>query len=206
MKQFAPLAISLLVVGGTIACGKGTDSTSGGSQSQSAAVSVPAGTKFEVTVPAEISTGKNKDQDRLTLPIKTPLVGGNAMLKGGKVEAHLENVVKAARGKKASLHLVFDEITLKNSSASPLDVKLLNTKVETKTKGQFLKNAGIILGGAVVGNFVGDKAKKKHGGLAGAAAATAFVLASPGGEVVLKKGTELELQLKSPIESTSTGS
>jgi hypothetical protein len=195
MKQFTPLVLGLFVVSGTIACGR-ADSDNGSPQ---AASTVPAGTKFEVDVPAEISTGKNQTQDRFVMPVVNPLVGGDPTLKGAKVAVHLESVVKAARGKKAQMNLVFDEITLKDGTTQPLDVKLLNTKVETKTKGKFLKNAGIVLGGAVAGKFIGDKTNKKHGGLAGAAAATAFVLASPGGEVVIKKGTDLELKLNRPL-------
>lgn len=195
MKQFTPLVLSLFVVSSTMACGR-ADSDNGSPQ---AASTVPAGTKFEVDVPAEISTGKNQTQDRFVMPVINPLVGGNPMLKGAKVAVHLENVEKAARGKKAKMNLVFDEIAFKDGTIQPLDVQLLNTKVETKTKGKFLKNAGIILGGAVAGKFVGDKTNKKHGALAGAAAATAFVLASPGGEVVIKKGTDLELKLKRPL-------
>jgi hypothetical protein len=198
MNRVMPLLVSFLLVGSLFGCGKGSDTaTSGGSQT----VTLPEGTKFEVDVPQEISTGKNKHMDEVVFPVNTGLVGGNPVLKGAKVEGHLENVVKAQRGKKATLHLVFDEIMFKDGTTQPINAQLLNTKVETKTKGKFLRNAGLILGGAVAGNFVGNKAGTKHGGLAGAAAATAFVLASPGGEVVIKKGTDLELKLKSPLQA-----
>jgi hypothetical protein len=62
-----------------------------------------------------------------------------------------------------------------------------------------LQNAVIILGGATAGHFLGNKTNFKHGGLAGGAAATAYVLSSPGGEVVLKKGTDVKLKLKTPL-------
>lgn len=198
MNRVMPLFVSILLVGSTFGCGKGSEtSTSGGTQT----VTLPEGTKFEVDVPKEISTGKNKNMDEISFPVNTGLIGGNPALKGAKVEGHLENVVKAQRGKKASLNLVFDEITFKDGTSQPINAQLLNTKVETKTKGKFLKNAGLILGGAVAGHFVGKKAGTKHGGVAGAAAATAFVLSSPGGEVVIKKGTDLELKLKSPLKA-----
>jgi uncharacterized membrane protein YebE (DUF533 family) len=116
------------------------------------------------------------------------------------VNTHLEGVTKAAKGKKAKMNLFFDSVKLKNGDLLPLNATLVNTRVETKTKGQFLKNAGIILGGAIAGNFIGDKTQFKNGKLAGAAAATAYVLSSPGGEVVLKKGTDLQLKLKSNLD------
>ncbi|NJM78184.1 MAG: hypothetical protein HC852_23425 [Acaryochloridaceae cyanobacterium RU_4_10] len=200
MKKLTPLLLGILFVSSTTACGKAPEAK----VSENSGV-IPAGTKIEVSVPAEISTGKNRNNDRLIFPVDYPLVGGNPVLKGAKVEGHLENVVKAEKGRKASLHLVFDNIVFKNGSVKPIDAQLLNTKVETKTKGKFLKNAGIIMGGAVAGHFLGKKTGVKHGGLGGAAAATAFVLTSPGGEVVLKKGTDLDLKLKSPIEPEKTG-
>jgi hypothetical protein len=199
VKRLAPLALSLVFASSILACGKGSEAPSS-PQVQLAPGTVPAGTTFEVSVPTEVSTGKNRDKDQLVLPVKSPLVGGNPILKGAKVEAHLEDVVKAQKGKKASLHLVFDEITLKDGKSLPLDAALVDTKIESKTKGQFLKNAAIIAGGTAAGHIAGKKLGKKHGGLAGAAAATAFVLASPGGEVVLKKGSQLDLKLKSPLD------
>jgi hypothetical protein len=196
MNRVMPLFVSLLLVGSTLGCGKGSETASSGET-----ITLPEGTKFEVDVPQEISSGKNKSMDEIAFPVNSGLVGGNPALKGAKVEGHLENVVKAQTGKKATLHLVFDAIKFKDGSLQPINAQLLNTKVETKTKGKFLKNAGLILGGAVAGHFVGKKAGTKHGGMAGAAAATAFVLASPGGEVVIKKGTDLELKLKSPLKA-----
>jgi hypothetical protein len=198
MKRLTPLFLSLLFASSMVACGKSSETTT--SQAQLAPGSVPAGTTFEVSVPTEVSTGKNRDQDALILPVKSPLVGGNPVLKGAKVEAHLEDVVKAQKGKKASLHLVFDDIVLKDGKSLPIDASLVDTKIESKTKGQFLKNAAIIAGGTAAGHFAGKKMGQKHGGIAGGAAATAFVLASPGGEVVLKKGSELDLKLKSPLD------
>jgi hypothetical protein len=200
MKKLTPLLLGLLFIGSTTACGKAPEAKVSGKPG-----AVPAGTEIEVSIPAEISTGKNHNNDRLILPVNSPLVGGNPVLKGAKVEAHLEDVVKAQKGRKASLHLVFDDIKFKDGSVAPINAQLLNTKVESKTKGKFLKNVGIIVGGAVAGHFVGNKVGQKHGGLAGAAAATAFVLASPGGEVVLKKGTDLDVKLKSPIELGKAG-
>jgi hypothetical protein len=198
MKKLTPLFLSLLFASSMVACGKSSETPT--SQAQLAPGSVPAGTTFEVSVPTEVSTGKNRDQDVLIFPVKSPLVGGNPVLKGAKIEAHLEDVVKAQKGKKASLHLVFDDIVLKDGKSLPIEASLVDTKIESKTKGQFLKNVAVIAGGTAAGHFAGKKMGQKHGGLMGGAAATAFVLASPGGEVVLKKGSELDLKLKSPLD------
>jgi hypothetical protein len=161
---------------------------------------VPAGITINTDLQQELSSGKNRNNDKFTIKIKNSSVGKYPVLKDAIIDGHLENVTKAAKGKKAQINLVFDEIKLKNGDVLPIDVTLINTQVETKTKGQFLKNVGIILGGTIAGNFIGDRTKFKHGKLAGAAAATAFVLSSPGGEVVLKKGTDLQLKLKSNLD------
>jgi hypothetical protein len=202
MKKLASLLLGIVLVGSTASCSKNTG-ISNNSSGQTAFV--PSGTQFEVSIPTEISTGRNHAQDRFTLPVHSPLVGANPGLKGAKVEAHLEDVVKAGHGRKASLHLIFDDVVLKDGTVEPINAQLLNTKVETKTQGKFLKNVGIIMGGAVAGHLLGNKLGTKQGGLGGAAAATAFVLASPGGEVVLKKGTELDVKLKSPLEVAKAG-
>ncbi len=160
---------------------------------------IPAGTKFEAKLQEDLSTSKNHSQDRFLLRVQKPLFGGVALLDGTQVQGHLEQVVKAAKGQKAKMNLVFDDIVFRNGSRSPLSATLLNSKVQTKTKGTFLRNTGIILGGAVAGRYLGKKTGLPLGTTGGAAAATAFVLNSPGGEVVVKKGTKLELKLNKPL-------
>jgi hypothetical protein len=164
------------------------------------AVIIPTGTVFNTDLLQEISTGKDQNDREFTLKIKNGSVGKYPILKDAQIEGHLENVIKAAKGKKAKLTLVFDGIKLKNGDTYPLKATLVNTSVETKTKGKFLQNTGIILGGAIGGHFLGKKTKFKNGALAGGAAATAYVLSSPGGEVVLKKGTDIKLKLTSDLK------
>lgn len=175
--------------------------TTGNKPGNSSALAVvPAGVTIDTDLQQELSSGKNRDNDKFTIKVKNGSVSKYPVLKDATIEGHLEKVNKAAKGKKAQMNLAFDGLKLKNGDFLPIDATLVNTRVETKTKGQFLKNAGIILGGTIAGNFIGNKAKFKNGKLAGAAAATAFVLSSPGGEVVLKKGTDLQLKLKSNLD------
>jgi hypothetical protein len=213
MNKLMPLFASAVLLSTTVACNQSantTDTQKGAStqtnnskssqiaNTQNQQILVPAGTTFTTKLESEISTGKNRNQERFTLREHSP-IGGNRVLDGAQIEGHLEDVVKAARGKKAKLNLVFDNIVLKDGTVAPLNVTLLNTQVETKTKGHFLRNVGIIVGGTVVGQFVGKKTGNKHGALAGLTTASAAVLLSPGGEVVLKKGTEIKLKLNEPI-------
>jgi hypothetical protein len=217
MKKLISIFIGVVFLGTTVACDRTSNSSnsqkptateiskSNNSQianHQNQRILVPVGTTFETQLGSEISTGKNRDRERFTLREHSP-IGGNRDLEGARIEGHLEDVVKAARGKKAKLNLVFDNIVLKDGTVAPLNVTLLNTQVETKTKGRFLKNVGIVVGGTVVGHFLGKKTGNKHGALTGFTTASAAVLLSPGGEVVLKKGTVIKLKLNQPLKAAS---
>ncbi|WP_310427027.1 hypothetical protein [Chamaesiphon sp. VAR_48_metabat_135_sub] len=217
LKQSLSLVLITLSLGSLASCGSkvaekpvdtvksattGAITTTGNKPATTAGASavVPAGVTINTDLQQELSSGKNRNNEKFTIKVKNGSVGKYPALKDATISGHLEAVTKAAKGKKAQMNLTFDDIKLKNGDLLPIDASLVNTQVETKTKGQFLKNAGIILGGTIAGNFIGDKTKFKHGKLAGAAAATAFVLSSPGGEVVLKKGTDLQLKLKSNLD------
>jgi hypothetical protein len=212
LKQSISLALLTLSLGGLVSCSKKVEdrpvamnkpATTGAITKTGAAgdgvIVAPAGITFDTDLQQELSTGKNKNDDKFVAKIKNGSVSKYPALKDAVIEGHVENVAKAAKGKKATFNLYFDGIKLKNGTKIPVDATLVNTQIEGKTKGQFLKNTGLILGGAIAGHFVGNKAEFKHGGLAGAATATAFVLSSPGGEVVLKKGTDLQIKLKSNL-------
>lgn len=198
------LAIASCLV--TAACWSGLTSLTAAERPTSLLVtfvgSVPAGTTFDARLQTDLTSAKNHDQDRLTLKEHHPLVGGNAFLKDATLEAHLEQVVKAARGKKASLHIVFDDILFKDGTRLPLDATLVNTKLETQTQSHALRNVATIAGGAVAGHYLGQKTGVQHGGAMGAASATAYVFTSPGGDVVLHKGTDFKIKLNSALSSS----
>jgi hypothetical protein len=210
-KQFVSVSLLTISLGGLISCSSGKvadkteTKTTGGALSTNkkttnSANAIPAGVLIGTDLQQELSTGKNRNNDKFSIKIQNDSVKKYPALKDATIEGHLEDVTKAAKGKKAKLNLVFDNVKLKSGELVEIDADLVNTKIESKTKGKFLQNAGIILGGTVAGKFLGDKTKFKHGKLAGAAAATAFVLSSPGGEVVLKKGTDIQLKLKSSLD------
>jgi hypothetical protein len=199
MKRSIPLLLSAVLLGSAAACQNPLAQTPDSPQLDASVI--PIGTTLEAEPDKEISTGKSKDQERFTLKVKNNSVDKNPSLKDAKIRGHLENVVKAAAGKKASLHLVFDDVVLKNGDVFPANLALVESKIESKTQSKFFQNAGIILGGAVAGKFLGDKTKFKHGGLAGGGAATAFVLSSPGGEVVIKQGSDIKLRFKAALDT-----
>ncbi len=158
---------------------------------------IKAGTVFTGKLVKKISTGNARNDDKFTLKVSTPLFGGNPLLKGAIIEGHVEDVVKAQRGKKASLHLVFDDIIFKNKQGQFIDATLVNTKLEKQTQGTLLRNVAILTAGAVAGHYLGQKAGLPTG--TGVTSAAAFVLTSPGGEVVINKGTDFKLKLNKDL-------
>jgi hypothetical protein len=158
---------------------------------------IKAGTVFTGKLTKKISSGNAHNNDKFTLKVSTPLFGGNPLLKGAIIEGHVEDVVKAQRGKKASLHLVFDDIIFKNKQGQFIDATLVNTKLEKQTQGTLLRNVAILTAGAVAGHYLGQKAGLPTG--TGVTSAAAFVLTSPGGEVVINKGTDFKLKLNKDL-------
>ena len=201
MKRSIPLLLSAVLLGNMAACQNPLAQGNNSDAPQADPAVIPIGTTLEAQPEKEISTGKAQNQERFVLKIKNGSVDKTPMLKDAQIHGHLEDVVKAAGGKKASLHLVFDDLVLKNGDTFPANLGLVESKVESKTQGKFFQNAGILLGGAVAGKFLGDKAKFKHGGLAGGGAAAAYVLTSPGGEVVIKQGSDIKLKFKAAVDT-----
>lgn len=160
---------------------------------------VSAGTTFDAKLQEDLSSNKNHDGDRFTLKEQNHLFSGNSLLKGSTIEGHLENVSKAARGQKAGLHIVFDDIILSDGTREPIDATLVNTNLETKTQGHLLRNTATIVGGAVAGHYLGKKTGVGHGTALGATAAAAYVFTSPGGGIVLHRGTDFKIKLNSAL-------
>ena len=161
--------------------------------------SVSAGTTFDAKLQDDLSSAKNHDQDRFSLKEQNHLFSGNSLLKGSVIEGHLENVTKAARGQKASLHVVLDDILLSNGTRQPIDASLVNTKLETKTQGHALRNVATVVGGAVAGHYLGKKTGARHGTALRATAAAAYVFTSPGGDIALNRGTDFKIKLDSAL-------
>ena len=89
-----------------------------------------------------------------------------------------------------------------NGSAVPIHAQLLSA---LRPQTRRLRNAALIVGGTVAGHYLGKRTGMKHGGLAGAAAATAFVLADKS-DMVLNRGSVLRLRLTQPVNLAAAAS
>lgn len=155
------------------------------------------GTEFTIKLEDGLDSSKNTDGDTFSGAVATGLFGDKT-LKGYTVNGHVEGVKSSKMGgKKGELDIVFDELVAPDGKTYEIEAAL--TKAP-KPEGKFLRNAGIVLAGAVAGHHIGKKTNKKHGALLGAASAAAVALTMPGGDVVVKKGTKLEVRLEKGVK------
>jgi len=110
MKKLMPLLLGAVLIGNTVACSKPSDNKANITASNPQTQAIPAGTSINGILQEDLSTAKNANNQRFTLKVK------DSSLKDAQIQGHLEDVIKAARGKKASLHLVIDDIVLKDGS------------------------------------------------------------------------------------------
>lgn len=159
---------------------------------------IKRGTEAEGKLEQPLSSANAHEGDHFVLDLK----GGwifNKNLKDVKLEGHVEDVHPAAKfGKKGSMKLVVDDLVTADGQTLPVQAHLVSTDA-TQVKGHFWRNTAMIVGGAVVGHHLAAKNGKKHGGLMGAATATAVVLAMPGSDLKLAKGTTLKIKFDEEV-------
>ncbi len=147
-----------------------------------------------------LNSKSNHDGDTFTLAEKDTFFHHNPPLKGAVVEGHLENVTPASATHKATMSIIFDDIKLPDGSTLPIHAKVDSIK-EFEPKTHHLRDAALIVGGAVAGHMV---AKQHHGGLAGAAAG--FALASTlKSDINVKQGTLVQLKLLNELDENAPG-
>lgn len=152
---------------------------------------IKTGTTVSGKIDVTLDSGKNADGDVFTMALK-PGLFGNKAFKGAVLEGHIEGVQSAAKlGKKGAMNVEFDDIVTADGKVVPVEAMLASAP---KPEGKMLRNMAIVLGGAVAGHHIAKAAGKKHGALAGAVAGGAIALSMPGGNVVIKKGTELKVK------------
>jgi hypothetical protein len=166
-----------------------------------------AGTVIDGVLQNDLGSATSKPGQKFTLVEKDRLSQRFAaafhhqapVLHGAHIEGHVESASKAGLGRNATLKLVFDDIVMPDGTALPIQAQLQSV---LRPQTHHLRNTAIILGGAVAGHYAGKRTGMKHGTLAGAAAATAYVLASKS-DIVVPSGTVLKLRLTQPVTLTT---
>jgi type IV secretion system protein VirB10 len=180
----------------------------------------------ETTIPLILNSTLNSRTAYVGQPIYCetiyPITVGNHMVipVGSSVKGAVTQVVRPGRIKgRAQVGLRFEELVLPNGTTVPLRATLAGLGTagkegfnsnEGKIEGQSSKgkDAGTVarttIPGAEIGTIVGAAKGAPLEGLgigagAGAATGLVWVLATRGQEVVLPRGTSLDLQLSAPI-------
>jgi hypothetical protein len=159
----------------------------------------PAGAQFEARLDQQLNTKTLHDGDRFTLTEHEGFFHhAPPALKGAKIEGHVENVSPAHMGHGATMNVILDDIVTADGTTAPIDASVTSIK-EFEPKTHHLRDAALIVGGAVAGHVEGARHGVKHGGLAGAAAGFALAT-SLKSDIVVKKGTIVHLKLNKPVE------
>jgi type IV secretion system protein VirB10 len=175
-----------------------------------AAVIVKAGTKIPLSLVNSLNTKRSVEGDRVYLETAFPVTqGGHIVIPKGSYVAGTVTQVKRAgtmRGK-GELFLRFDSLTLPNGvtrefrsrldSANGHDVDRQEGKLrgERDTAGD-VRTVGEVAGaGSTVGAIARGGMGAGVGAIGGAVAGLAIILRARGPEVILPKGTTLEMVL-----------
>jgi hypothetical protein len=155
------------------------------------------GAIFDGKINTELSSKTSQNGDPFTLTITGSFFHPHPQLTGAVVDGHVENVTPASATHKATMSLIFDDITFADGTKEPISV-IVNKLSEVEPKTHHIRDVGLIVGGAVAGHIVSKKTGHGGGTLAGAAAG--FALASSmKSDIEIKPGTIVQLKLKSEL-------
>jgi hypothetical protein len=182
---------------------------------------IPAGTHILLSLTNPISTKDSKDGDKVYLQTAVPVAQSNQIVipKGSYVAASISKSKAAGRGSnKGELYILFDSLTLPNGvnrdfharltnadtvngKVDPDEGKISGTGKNTKP-GEVGRDVGIGAAGGVL--FGGLAGHPLGGGVIGAAAGMAAILASKNKDVVLQRGTSVEMILDRDLSYSAT--
>lgn len=184
------------------------------------AFTIPAGTHILLTLTNPVSTKNSKDGDHIYLQTAVPVAqdGRIVIARGSYVQGSVNKSKAAGRGaNKGELYIRFDSLTLPNGvsrdfharltsadsangQVDPDEGKISGTGRNTKP-GEIGRDVGI---GSMGGVLIGSAAGHPITGLGvGAAAGVAAVLLSKNKDVVLPRGTSVEMVLDRDLYYTA---
>jgi hypothetical protein len=143
------------------------------------------------------------DNDTFTLIEKDTFFHKNPALHGGTIEGHVEDVTPASATHKATMNVIFDDVRLPDGTVAPIHVKITSITLFAP-KTHHIRDAALILGGAVGGHILSKKTGHHGGTLAGAAAG--FALASSlKSNIVVRRGTLIKMRVLDDVIPGATG-
>jgi hypothetical protein len=161
-------------------------------------VTVPAGTKFEVTVLSALASDKSTVEDQVKGALANPIVvegttalPANTPINGTVIEVHESGRVKG----KASVSFRFERLSLRGETIRVQMARVMREAAQDKK--QDVKRGGVGAGlGAIVGGVIGGG---KGAAIGAAAGGTGAVLGTKGNEVQIEPGTVVTALLQEPV-------
>jgi hypothetical protein len=164
---------------------------------------VPAGTEIAVSLQSRLSSESNHSGDPFEAETLEPIVvdGKTVIPAGAPVRGRLTRVADAGDfGDRAAMTLHFEELVDPKGRAHPLETKPIALVGKSNKKGDIEKVAGGGIAGALIGGITGGKDGAAIGAVIGAGAGTAVAFATDGGEIILRPGQELRLDVVEPVD------
>lgn len=164
---------------------------------------LPEGTALAVRLDSAVSSDSSRVEDRVEATLIDSIhVGDTEVLPAGSVVRGEVAAVEAA-GKvkgRASLALRFNSISATgHDERYPIAARV--AMLAPATKGEDAAKIGIpAAGGAIVGGLLGGKKGAAIGTAVGGGAGAAVVLATPGEEIRLPRGTALSIRLDNAVD------
>jgi hypothetical protein len=156
----------------------------------------PSGATVMGKLQTTLDSGKLHDGDTFQLVTQDTFFHKTA-LKGDIIDGHVENVIAASPTHKAGMNVIFDDVRTPDGAVHPIDAHV--TGMGTfKPHSHLIRDTALVVGGAVAGHIVSKRTG--HGGGTFAGAAAGFALASSlKSNIVVKRGTVIELKLVRPV-------
>ena len=152
------------------------------------------GTQIDGTLLQTLSSKTSRNGDAFSMSQKNTFFHHNAALSGATIDGHVENVTPAGPIHKATMSIIFDDVKLPDGTTVPLQASVRSIQAPT----HHIRDAGLILGGAVAGHMLGSHRGMKHGGMGGAAAG--FALATTlKSDIFVRSGTIVKMKLASDL-------
>jgi len=155
------------------------------------------GSEIDARLATPLSSKSSQNGAPFKMTVTDLLFVHHPELKGATIDGHLENVTPASPMHKASMNVIFDDITFADGRSEPISLAMKNMSAfEPHT--HHLRDMGIIVGSAVAGHIVSKKTG--HGGGTLAGAATGFVIVNGlKSDIVIKPGTLVKLRLQQDL-------
>jgi hypothetical protein len=152
------------------------------------------GAEIDARLQTPLSSKTSQNGQPFKMSVTDLLFVHHPELKGATIDGHLESVTPAGPTHKASMNVIFDDITFADGRSEPISLAMKNMSAfEPHT--HHLRDMGIIVGSAVAGHIVSKKTG--HGGGTLAGAATGFVIVNGlKSDIVIKPGTLVKMRLQ----------